>query len=151
MSSHNRSLASCTEDCTDSKITVKRDGRRATFDNFERSMIKRIDIDRWIRTTDIEKADYILAKPGVADVIIELKGKDLKHATQQIVSTLARWKGVPPYSERLGGLIVFTRCPMSTAEVSDFKKRLLIKHEVWLVMDKDQKTEYRFERFRDRK
>jgi len=147
MLSPDPSPKACTEDLSDSKITVKRDGRKATFDNPERATIKRIDLDCWMPSTDSLKADYILSKPGVVDVIVELKGKDIDHAVEQIIATLVKWKKSPSYSAKIGGLIVFTRCPMRAAEIGDMKKRLRDKHGLWMEVDKDQKTEYRFEAF----
>jgi len=147
MLSPDPSLKDCTEELSDSKITVKRDGRKATFDNPERATIKRIDLDCWMPSTDSPKADYIVSKPNVVDVIIELKGKDIDHAVEQIVATLVKWKKSLSYSAKIGGLIVFTRCPMRAAEIGDMKKRLRDKHGLWMEVDKDQKTEYRFETF----
>jgi|ERR1017187_5560971 hypothetical protein len=146
MSNPDPVLQGCTEESNDSKITVKRDGRRATFDNSVRATIKCVDLDRWIPAAHV-RADYILSKPGVVDVIVELKGKDIQHATDQIVATLAKWKNAPPFSKKIGGLIVFTRCPMSAAQTGDIKKRLLRKYDLWMEIDKDQKTEYQFETF----
>ena len=140
-------LKTCTRELNDSKITVKRDGRRATFDNSDRTTIKRIDVDCWIPSASTAKADYIVSKPGVVDVIVELKGKDIVRAVEQIARTLARWKDVPPFSDRIGGLIVFTRCPIQAADLGDMKKRLLQQHGLWMEIDKDKKTEYRFETF----
>ena len=100
MSNHDPLLQACTEDLNDSRITVKRDGRRATFENEDRASIKCVDLDCWIASAEAPKADYILAKPGVADVIVELKGKDIVHAAKQIVATLARWKSAQPISTR---------------------------------------------------
>ncbi|MGA2207370.1 MAG: hypothetical protein ABSG10_11640 [Terracidiphilus sp.] len=88
-----------------------------------------------------------MAKPQVADVIIELKGKDITYAAEQIVATLNKWKAAPPFSKKIGGLVVFSRCPMSAADLGDMKKRLLRQHGLWMEIDKDQKTEYRFETF----
>ena len=147
MSNPDPLLQACTEELTDSKITVKRDGRRATFDNSDRATIKRIDLDCWIPATAEAKADYVVSKPNVVDVIVELKGKDIDHAVTQIVTTLIKWKKTPPFSKKVGGLIVFTRCPMRAAEIGDTKKRLLVKHGLWMEIDKDQRTEYRFETF----
>jgi hypothetical protein len=140
-------LQGCTEESKEPKITVKRDGRRATFQNPERETIKRVDVDCWIRSTETVKADYIVSMPGVVDVIVELKGKDISHAVEQVVATLAKWKNAPPFSKKIGGLIVFTRCPMSAAQTGDIKKRLLRNHRLWMEIDKDQKTEYQFETF----
>lgn len=151
MSNPDPLLQVCTEELQDSEITVKRDGRRATFDNTERVLIKRVDLDCWLSSVGTVRADYILAKSGVADVIIELKGKDVAHAAEQIVATLGKWKNAPPFSRKIGGLIVFTRCPMSAADLGDMKKRLLRRYGLWMEIDKDQKTEYRFETFAGKK
>jgi hypothetical protein len=151
MSNLDPSLQACTEELNDSKITVKRDGRRATFDNADRATIKRIDVDCWIPSTGTVKADYVVSKPGVVDIIVELKGKDIAHAVEQIVTTLSKWKNAPPFSRKIGGLIVFTRCPMRSADTGDMKKRLLRQHGLWMEIDKDQKTEYRFETFTDKR
>ena len=144
-------LENCTEELTDSKITVKRDGRRATFDNAIRTVVKRVDVDCWTPSAEMAKADYIVCKPGVVDVIVELKGKDIAHAIEQITSTLVKWRGASRFSGKVGGLIVFTRCPKRAAEIGDIKKRLLLRHDLWLEIDKDQKTEYRFETFTGRR
>jgi len=77
MSSPDQSLQACTGQLNHSKIIVKRDGRRATFINAERTFIKCVDLDAWLSGSGTARADYILAKPQIADVIIELKGKDI--------------------------------------------------------------------------
>lgn len=151
MSNPDRPLQACTENSTDTTITVRRDGRRAAFDNTERAAIKVIDVDCWIPSAETMKADYVVCKPHVADVIVELKGKDIRHAVEQIVSTGRKWKSAPPCSKTIGGLVVFTRCPMSSAEVSDTKKRALKDHRIWLEMSKDQQATYKFETFTGKK
>ena len=93
----------------------------------------------------------MLAKPGIADVIVELKGKDIGHAARQIVATLGAWKQATPFSKKIGGLIVFTRSPNAAAEIGELKKRMLQQHGLWMEIDKDRKTEYRFETFTGRK
>lgn len=147
MSKPDPSLQACTKELNGPKITVKRDGRRAIFDNSESAIIRRVDLDCWILSSATAKADFIVSKPGVADVIVELKGKDIAHAAKQIIATLSKWKTAPPFSKKIGGLIVFTRCPMRAAETSDMKKRLLRQYGLWMEINKDQKTEYRFETF----
>ena len=151
MSNPDPSLQACTRELNHPKITVKRDGRRATFINAELTLIKCVDLDAWLSNSGTARADYILAKPHVVNVIIELKGKDIAHAAEQIVVTLGKWKSAPPFSTKIGGLIVFTRCPMSAADLGDMKKRLLKQHGLWMEIDKDQKTEYRFETFAGKK
>jgi hypothetical protein len=147
MSNPDPSLGPCLSEKSDSKITVKANGKKATFDNSARSVIKIVDVDCWTPASDGLKADYIVAKPGVVDVIVELKGQDTEHAAKQILSTLAEWKKAPPFSASFGGLIVFTRCPQNSATISDIKARFLEKHGLWLEMNKNSQTEYQFEKF----
>jgi hypothetical protein len=106
-----------------------------------------VDVDCWIAASDVLKADYIVSKPGIVDVIVELKGQDTDHAAKQILSTLAKWKLAPPFSASFGGLIVFTRSPEKSATNSDLKARLLKKHGLWLEMDKNNHPAYPFEKF----
>jgi hypothetical protein len=40
---------------------------------------------------------------------------------------------------------------MRSADTGDMKKRLLRQHGLWMEIDKDQKTEYRFETFTDKR
>jgi len=150
MSNPDPSLQACTEVLTDSKVTVKRDGRRATFVNPDHAEIQCVDLDCWLPANET-RADFVLAKPGTADVIVELKGKEIDHAARQIVATLGAWKQAPPFSEMIGGLIVFTRSPKAAAQIGELKKRMLKKHGIWLEIDKDRKAEYRFETFAGRK
>jgi hypothetical protein len=95
----------------------------------------------------VTRADYILCKPGIADVIVELKGKDIDHAVKQILSTHALWKTIPSCSAKIGGLIVFTRSPQSSAVLARTKALLLTKHHIWLEMGKSGLKEYKFETF----
>jgi hypothetical protein len=147
MSKPNPLLEQCTESLSHTKITVKANGRVATFLNPGRMPIKKVDLDCWLRTTTSAKADYVISKPGNVDIIVEIKGKDIDHAIEQILATLALWKAVPPYSAKFGGLIVFSRSPERSATLGDVKKRLLEKHKIWLEMGKSGLKEYSFETF----
>jgi hypothetical protein len=140
-------LGPCTTEKNDSKIRVEANTRKAIFHNSDRAEIKIVDVDCWLGTDVTLKADYIVSKPGVVDVVVELKGKDIHHAVRQIVATFTRWKDAPPFSSKIGGLIVFTRSPKRSAAIDDMKKRLLKDHGIWLEMNKNNQTEYRFETF----
>jgi len=96
-------------------------------------------------------ADHIVSKPDVVDVVVELKGKDIGHALEQILATSAKWKDVPPFSKTIGGLVVFSRSPDRSAAIEDTKKRFLQTHGIWLEMNKNNQREYRFETFMGKK
>ena len=96
------------------------------------------------------KADRIVSKPGVVDVVVELKGKDIDHALKQILATCVRWKEAQRFSKQIGGLVVFSRSPERSAAIEDVKKRFLQTHGIWLEMNKNNQTEYKFETFTGR-
>ena len=144
-------LESCTEIRTISKIKVEAHTRKAVFDNSERAEIKVIDLDCWLAGDAGPKADRIVSKPGVVDVVVELKGKDIRHALEQILATHAKWKTVPPLPKQIGALVVFSRSPDRSASMDDARKRFLQTHGIWLEMKKNNQTVYQFETFTGRK
>ena len=140
-------LESCTKTKTDSKIKVEAQTQKAIFDNPDRSEIKIVDLDCWLAKEKGPKADRIVSKPGVVDVVVELKGKNIERALEQILATHAKWKLAPPFSNQIGGLVVFSRSPDRSASMDDTRKRFLQTHGIWLEMNKNNQTEYRFETF----
>ena len=144
-------LESCTETKKDSKIKVEAHTQKAIFDNSGRAKIKIVDLDCWLAADTGPKADHIVSKPDVVDIIVELKGKGIDHALKQILASHARWKAAPPFSKRIGGLIVFSRSPDRSASMDDTRKRFLQTHGIWLEMNKNNQTEYRFENFTGKK
>jgi hypothetical protein len=147
MSNRSSALELCTEKLSHPRITVRASGRTATFLNHDREEINKVDIDCWLSSTADARADYILCKPGVVDVIIELKGKDIDHGVEQILATHAVWKKIPSCSAKIGGLIVFTRSPKRSTMLDNMKAKLLVKHKIWLDMGKSGLKEYTFETF----
>lgn len=89
------------------------------------------------------RADFIISKPGVVDVIVELKGKDILHARDQIAATLAFWKTHPPFSDKIAGLIICSRSPMASSDLQVMKAKAKIK----LIVDETGRKEYDFADF----
>jgi hypothetical protein len=147
MSSPSSALAKCTEELTHPRITVRAHGRAVTFLNPGRAIIKRIDLDCWLCDAKTPKADYMVCSSGVVDVVVELKGKDIHRAIEQILATLASWKGIPSRSAKIGGLIVFTRSPERSAALDNIKAKLLAKYGIWLEMGKSGLKDYEFQTF----
>lgn len=140
-------IEQCMQEVSHPKITLKANGRVATFRNPDGCLIKKVDLDCLLAGSSPTRADYVVCHPGVVDVIIELKGKDIDHAIKQIIATVAIWKGIPPFSQKLGALVVFTRCPERSATLGELKKRLLEKYDLWLEMGKNELKEYEFKTF----
>jgi hypothetical protein len=151
MSKLDARLASCTETRSDSEIKVAAHTRKAVFVNQERAEVSIIDVDCWLVAETGARADCIVSKPQVVDIVVELKGKKIDRALEQILATSVRWKEVRPLSTRLGALIVFSRSPNRSAAMDDVKKRFRQTHGIWLEMGKNELTKYRFETFAGKK
>jgi hypothetical protein len=147
MSNPSSALENCTEVLSHPRTTVSANGRSATFLNPDRTKIKRIDLDCWLSSVETAKADFLVSKPGVVDVIVELKGKDIHHAIEQILATLALWKKASPIVPNFGGLVIFTRSPERSTMLDNIKAHLLEKHKIWLQMGKSGLKDYKFESF----
>jgi len=143
----NLSLSDCIQTVRDSKPKVEENGRRAVFLNSDRVPIKKVKVDGCLFTGSGLKADYVVAKPGVIDIIVELKGADVYHARDQIVATLPFWRSYPPFSTKVVGLIVCSRSPMSSSDLQVMKAKMLIHHKLWLEVDENGRKEYDFLKF----
>ena len=147
MSNPSSALEDCTEVLSHPRVTVKANGRSATFLNPDRTKIKRIDLDCWLSSAETAKADFLLSKPGVVDVIVELKGKEIHHAIEQILATHELWKKTSPRVPNIGGLVIFTRSPERSTMLDNLRLQLLEKHRIWLQMGKSGLKDYKFESF----
>jgi hypothetical protein len=147
MPNPNPALEDCVVTIDDSKPKVEENGRKAVFLNPERAKIKKVRVDGCLIVGAVMKADYIVSKPNVIDVIVELKGADVYHARDQIIATLRFWRSYPPFSAKLAGLIVCSRSPMSASEIQVMKATVLLQHKLWLEVAENGRKEYEFSNF----
>ena len=141
----------CVIETSVTKIKVEANARRAVFDNADRATVQIIDVDCWISGSEELKADCIVVKPQVVDIVVELKGSDIRHAIRQIIATSQRWRSASGNSDMIGGLIVFTHSPESSASLANKKRALLSKNRIYLEVGKNRKAEYRFVTFTGKK
>lgn len=137
----------CVEPINHSKVKVEEQGRKAVFLNPDKALIKKVVVDGCLIKDAGLKADYIVSKPGVVDVIVELKGKDVPHARDQIIATLPVWRAHPPFSPKVAGLIVCSRSPLSSSDLQNMKAKVLIRYNLWLEVDESGRKEYEFSTF----
>jgi hypothetical protein len=147
MSRRSSSPTNCIQTVRDTKPKVEENGRKAVFLNPERVSIKKVKVDGCLIRGSGLKADYIVSRPRVIDVIVELKGADVYHARDQIIATLPFWRSYPPFSTKIAGLIVCSRSPMSASDLQVMKAKALIQHNLWLEVDENGRREYEFSNF----
>jgi hypothetical protein len=140
-------LEKCLEKVKFPKIVVGPSGRSACFLNPVRSEIVIVDVDCWLGEAGVLRSDFIVCRPEVVDVIVELKGKDIEHGVDQIVATAKAWRGCGKASPAIGGVIVFTRSPARSAALDNIRLRTLKQHRIWLEMGKSGLKDYTFDTF----
>jgi hypothetical protein len=108
----------CFDPHTESKVkTPAENGKCATFLNLSHKTILLVHADKYCRKGrtgctdcffehDQKVADYIVSKPGIVDVIVELKGTDLMAAVGQIEATIPAWRSHEKCSRKIGALVV---------------------------------------------
>jgi hypothetical protein len=146
MSSPSTTPNRCIQTVTDSKPKVEENGRKAVFLNPDRAEVKKVRIDDCLISNG-PRADFVMAKPNVLDVIVELKGRDIYHARDQIIATLPFWRRFPPFSSKVAGLIVCSKSPMSASELQVMKAKVLLRHDLWLEIDENGRKGYSFSNF----
>lgn len=103
----------CCENTDVSRIKFEERRSKAIFVNPERSKFVRIRIDGCAIPKG-KAADWVLCKPGVGDIIIELKGRSVEHAVKQVSATVQEWAAKGWCCGKIGALIVTTQVPKAT-------------------------------------
>lgn len=98
----------CIEFSNGPSLHVSEKGIGATFVNHRRKGLRKIKYDGcYCKVAGEGRADYIVGYDRLVDVILELKGSDLKHALVQITDSLDRWKHDPIHYQQIVCLIAF--------------------------------------------
>jgi hypothetical protein len=135
------------EELTDSIIAVKENDRHAHFQNPQRAAIRRIFVDGGLITEGI-RADYIISKPAIVDVIVELKGSDTGRAMEQIQATRPIWARHELAGPSVGALIVRGHGvhPKHLASIQRWKDKMR-KHDGIVLIVETRNREYGFDEF----
>jgi hypothetical protein len=100
----------CVEKLSCQHVVVAEKGRKASFQNENGDIFFRVRVDGCL-ITEGKRADWIVTKNGVGSVIVELKGADLHHACDQILTTIAHHACQEWIEPLRACLIVCSRCP----------------------------------------
>ena len=139
LATEHKQICSNNKCCIDSKIAVE-NGMR--FEIFSNEAFIKIRIDAClIKSLEIEKCDFGFYRKSNEDIyFIELKGKQINKAFDQIVSTINYFESSlikTPKNQRFG-FIVSTKVPSAGTDIKnliqkfkrDFGKDLKIKNQV---------------------
>jgi hypothetical protein len=146
--------ARCIESLRHSKVKVHDRGTNvsAVFLNPERRVVERIRVDGCLAPPQQAAADFLVSMPGIVDVIVELKGTDLRRAFEQIEATitfLERRKIMqkrPPNSQAIGILIICSEYPSKNPRIQR-KRDILGKRGFRVLVSTHNGGEFSFSTF----
>lgn len=97
--------------------------------NLQRSSVRRIRVDGCL-IKGSGASDWIVSKANCVDVVIELKGRDVDHAVEQIEATMRFWSNHASRGEntKLAALIVCAQYPRIDTKIQQAKHRLARGH-----------------------
>ncbi len=146
----------CIESCDAKSVFVEENGVRAAFANPRGRRIRKIHYDGcYYKRRGELKADYIVGLPSTLDVIVELKGSDLRHARDQVEMTLDRWKVDPLRFQKTVCLIVYGRLegkerkagriPCINSTIQSLERDFLRRKKTLLLIRESSSLQFRFD------
>ena len=122
----------CEEVLTHPKIKLEEQSSKLIFLNKENKMIRKIRIDGCLITSGI-RCDYLVIPESGVEHYVELKGTDVKHAINQIKTTIQTiHKG--QNNQKKECFIITTSCPLTSTEILKFKKEFNTKLNSSLIV-----------------
>jgi hypothetical protein len=103
----------CIEVVRHRKIKVEENGKSAVVLNPKAEKFIRVQVDGCAQTDGI-KADWAIERARAA-VIVELKGGNVQHGADQVLSTARHWTACEKRCDRVAGLIVGRQSPQANA------------------------------------
>ena len=96
--------------------------RKAIFENPNRLKIKEIRVDKCLEFEGV-KCDYLLIRPDKVEFFVELKGKAVLHAVDQLINSINALSESPKKQEK-HMRVVCSGCPMDTASIGDLRVKM---------------------------
>ena len=131
----------CSERSRNKIVTAEENGKKLTIRNPKRKRINRVTVDNCLIKGDKKRCDYLFEINEPMDKIfyLELKGKNIKKAYEQLVSTVDFCK------KRHGEIhkqcyIISSRVPQSGTDVNVLKRKMQQKHNIQLFVKTKEHT-----------
>ncbi len=128
-------------DCFDHATSAEEKGRQFSIELAKGSAEKfcRVHVDGClIDDSALEKCDYVFLRCSNSDIyFVELKGRDVEKAFDQIVATIGHFKAKMKLEQRsIFGFIVASKVklPKGSTDIANMKKQFAKKHGKALAM-----------------
>lgn len=107
----------CVENISYSRVTVAEKGKQVTFLNPDRAAFQRVKVDGCIIKNGA-RADWIVSQEGHGSVVVELKGRDVEHAIDQVFATVSHPDCIPWLTTPTRLLIICAKYPAFDTKVA---------------------------------
>lgn len=140
------------EDCSGSRkstrvsrVKVEENGRSAVFINPKNREFYITRVDGGVVKNKLS-ADYVVTQVNVGDLIVELKGKEVGRACEQIIATVEHMKNCHSTRGPFAGLVVCTRVPRTDTKSQRLQNNFMQMYRRRLKI-RASNSDYRFEDF----
>lgn len=113
---------SCTKRVSHSKVKVEENKRKAVFRNPNNLDYDVTTIDGCLVKEGI-RSDFMVSEVGNISVLIELKGKDVAHACDQLLATVEKDSVIDLMEKRIGFLVICRKFPRFDSFVARAKQK----------------------------
>lgn len=110
----------CTLGCQLPIIKVKENASTFEMQNQQRRKIDKIKIDGCVITSGVRCDWLFVDQLSTKEIYVELKGRDVEHAFDQIVHTVA---AITKSKDTKKGIIVCTKCPLTDTKSQIIKAK----------------------------
>lgn len=121
----------CTFETTDKLLVVKERKSKCIFSNPNRHTLTKVIVDG-CQITDGVKCDYLILDHCRNEYFVELKGKDLPHAVEQLEATIQQLSDKNSIVKKQA-IIVSSRNPSNDTSVQRAKKEFKKKYNTELI------------------
>lgn len=121
----------CVKDVTDRLLTLAENKRKCVFKNPEKHPLKKITVDG-CQIIENAKCDYLVIDHSQNEYFVELKGKDLPHAVEQLEESIRRLSNMNAHTKKFA-LIVASRYPSNDTTIQRAKAIFKKKYKAELI------------------
>ncbi len=103
--------------------------------NPEKDQVRRIRMDGCLTPAGSVAADWVVSKPAVVDVVVELKGRNVEHAVDQVEATVRFWSQHAEYEKGqiIGAWILCTEYPKASLKVGRYRESFRARGRILLI------------------
>lgn len=113
----------CVKNVSHTKVKVEEKGKKAIFVNTGTEEFKVVSVDGCVIPKGETASDYLVVKNKTASVFVELKGKDVNHACDQLFSTKEDPRVQKFIEGKVGFLVVCSKYPRFDTYVARAKQK----------------------------